>query len=588
MNETPLAPYLSFARRHRWSYLAALLVSVLGTLAYLIASPTLYRATATTIVPYRQVEADLRFGNGRPFPVQYAFVVNNHLAVLRSGSTHRAILQALAREAPDLLEELQAGASGTEEARQEQLLRALQGRLRASSRDKTGLLQLEATASSASRAARLANLSLKTYAVVQDSLNNAALVEWLGKLKEEEQQWARTVAEKEEALRRFRSRERAIDLENEGRAVIHEILRLQGLQVQDTAELESQRARLSERKAQLARIYEDFQQSLSSDAASVAGSLRQQLSLDQARLEYLVASGMATDDPQIEALRARIARAGAVLEEQASTLPSDPSIEGDPVLLAEALLNAIREIEPEIAGRKAQVAELDTAIDSLQQRMVVLPTLASAESRYEQELKLARQIYELVQQRRVEAEMIAHRHGSRLAIIHPAEPPQRPASPRPLLAMVSALLITLLLGTVAAVGVEAVDPTVRDAQDAGRISGWTVLCRPRREGGGVAPEVAAAVVAQRLDTGGAGLWLLDPEGEPLDTLQRAVQNQLAAAEAGVRVGAGDLGALLAESTAKAWVVVVVVHVRRTRRSSLIDTTRLLQQGSNLAGGLLVQ
>ena len=139
-----------------------------------------------------------------------------------------------------------------------------------------------------------------------------------------------------------------------------------------------------------------------------------------------------------------------------------------------------------------------------------------------------------------------------------------------------------------AVGVEAVDPTVRDAQDAGRISGWTVLCRPRREGGGVAPEVAAAVVAQRLDTGGAGLWLLDPEGEPLDTLQRAVQNQLAAAEAGVRVGAGDLGALLAESTAKAWVVVVVVHVRRTRRSSLIDTTRLLQQGSNLAGGLLVQ
>ncbi len=581
MNETPLAPYLSFARRHRWSYLAALLVSVLGTIVYLIAAPTLYRATATTIVPYREFEADLRFGNGRPFPVQYVFVVNNHLAVLRSGSTHRAILDALRKEEPELLDEL--GGPGKDE---ESLLRELQGRLRASSRDKTGLLQLEATASTAERAARLANLSLRTYAAVQDSLNRAALVEWLGKLREEERQWNEIVAQKEDTLRQFRSRERGIGLEEEGRGVIREILRLRGLEIQDSAELEGQRARLAERRAQLETIYARLAHRLSADPASVAQDLRRQLARDEARLEYLVASGLSPDDPQVAGLRQRIGRARTMLAGQADSLKIDPSLEGDPVVLTERLLTAIHDFEPDIFGRSAEVEQLDARIDSLQRRLVILPTLAAAESRYQREVDLARQIQELVQQRRVEAEMIAHRHATRLATIHPAEPPRRPASPRPLLAMVSAVFITLLLGTGASVVVEAFDPTVRDAEDAERVSGWKVLCRPPAEGGTIAPDVAAA--AAHRPTEGEGLWLLDPDGLGVTELLGAVQARWGRGGAAGRIGGGPLEDLLAQSAAGAWRVLVVVKSRRTRRASLRDCVRLLEQTQNRAGGLLVQ
>ena len=589
MNETPLAPYASFARRHRWSYLAALLVSVLGTAIYLLNAPTLYRASATTIVPYREVEADLRFGNGRPFPVQYVFVVNNHLAVLRSGSTHRAILEALKTQAPNLLEELRGDKkerAGTDD--EEGLLRALQRRLRASSRDKTGLLQLEATASTAELAARLANLSLHTYATVQDSLNRAAIVEWLGKLKTEETQWGDSLAAKEDALRDFRSREAGIDLEEEGRAVIREILRLRGLSVQDGAELEGQRARLAEREAQLARIYARFQERLSGDPAAVAQDLRAQLAKDEARVEYLTAAGMAGSGSQVKDLRDRIERGRAILRQQGDSLRTDPSLEGDPVELAEKLLIAIHDFQPDILGRNAQVEELDAKIDSLQRRMVVLPALAAAEARLQREAKLARQIFELVQQRRVEAEMISHQHATRLATIHPAEPPQRPASPRPLLAMASALLVALLLGTAASVVVEAFDPTVRDADEAARITGWKVLSRPRFEGGTIAPDIAAVAVVGRLAGSESGLWLLDPEGGSLDDLRSQVAARLSTAAAGVSVGAGSLESLLQRDGSVAWRVLVVVRSRRTRRGSLADTARLLNETGRAGGGLLVR
>ncbi len=588
MNAAPLAPYFNFVRRHRWSYLAALLVSILGTAIYLLTTPTLYRAAARTIVPYREVESDLRFGNGRPFPVQYVFVVNNHLEVLRSGSVHRAILEAIKREDPELLQELRELARGRSKDEDEALLMALDDRLRASSRDKTGVLRLEATASTAASAARLANLALHTYATVQDSLNRSSTVEWLGNLRAEEAKWHKILEQRNDELQTFRSKQQVMDLVEEGRAVVREIIRLRAEASMNDAELSGQKGRLTEREAQLGKVYARLQESLRSDPASVADALRKQLSLDRARLQYLLAAGAAEDASQVQSLRQRIDRAAQVLQDEGEKLPKDPSLEGDPVKLAEKLLTAIHDFQPDILGRQAQVDRLDVAVDSLQARMVVIPALAAAEARYEREAKMAKETYELVQQRMVEAEMLAQKHDSRLQTIHPAEIPSRPSSPRRLLAMVGALFITVLLGSVAGMVVEGVDPTVRDADEAMRLSELAVLSRPAAEGGSVSPELAVVAAAQGLAGKPGVLWLVGVDGEDVSDLKTRVSGRLAALRSEVQVAGGSFEEFFSASSSSPTLVLLVARRGRTRRASLKDAARLLQGTGHPAGGLLVR
>jgi uncharacterized protein involved in exopolysaccharide biosynthesis len=578
----PLSPYLAFVRRHRWSYLAALLVAVVGTGLYLGLAPTRFEASATTIVPYREVEADLRFGNGRPFPVQYTFVVNNHLEVLRSATVRAAILEALRREDPALLEELreeriEEGGSG-----EAALLRGLERRLHATSRDRTGVLKLSATASTAARAARLANLGMRVYAAVQDSLNRRSMQEWLAELEDEERTWDAELARREEQLQEFRSGQAVFDLLEESRALLREIVRLRGHAADVDAELAGEQARLDERREQLEQTLVRVRESLATDPASVAQALRAQIARDEATLRYLRATERGGRDHLVE-LAARIGRARQTLEEQAEILPGDPSLSGDPVGLSGELLRATRDIQPEIEGKRAEVERLLEEARTMQGRLQTLPALAATEQRMERELRLAEQVYELVQQRRAEAEILVESREARLPTVDPAEPPRRPSSPRRLLALASALLLTMLAGTGAGVVVEGFDPTVRDAEEAARLAGVPLVGRPRREGATVDATLAAATVLR--GAGASRVHLVDVEDHPDAEMARRIEGRLAAAGAHVEVRVAGFDDLLAPGEPAS--VLLVAHVGRSRRGAVRDAARLLQGGRHRLLGVLV-
>jgi hypothetical protein len=287
-------------------------------------------------------------------------------------------------------------------------------------------------------------------------------------------------------------------------------------------------------------------------------------------------------------LRKRIDRAASVLEEEGRTLPSDPSLEGNPVALAEKLLGAIHDFEPDILGRKAQVERLDAEVDSLQSRMVVIPALAAAEARYEREAKMAKETYELVQQRMVEAEMLGQKHDSRLQTIHPAEIPLRPSSPRRVMAMAGALLITILLGSGAGAVVEGFDPTLRDADEAAWLTGVAVLSRPSSEGGSIAPDLAAVAAAQRLQQGLGALWLVGVDGENVLDLGSRVKARLAQLRPDLEVAAGSFEELYSTKLSPPGLALLVARTGRTRRANLKDAARLLEGTGHAAGGLLVR
>ncbi len=578
MNSSPLAPYLAFARRHRWSYLAALLVAVLGTIVYLASTPTRYTASATTIVPYREQDSDLRFNSGRNFPVQYPFVVNNHLEVLRSGTLRRSLLIVLRDEAPELFQELSREAGGSASADEAALLRALEGRLRASTRDRTGVLRIQATASTGESAARLANLALLTFADVQDSLNRSAAREWLEELREEETIWAAELSLREDRLQNFRSEEAVMDLVDQSRAVVREIIRLRTEAAMAEAKLRGQSAKRVELQAQLAAVYEGFQGRLDQDPGSVVRALREQLVRDEASLEYLLASGASEQATQVQSLERRIAHTRGILETEGQELIGDLWLKGDPTELAGELMIAIDTYDVDLSGREAELERLWSEADSLQRHMVILPSLASAEDRLRREARLAQQVYELVHDRRVEAEMRAMTQESRLPVVHAASAPLHPSSPRKLLALASALLITLLVGTGAAVVVEGLDPTLRDADEAARLTGLPVLSRPGADGGGVSATLAATAAARRAAQEGRGLWLLDVEAGGVSELMAELPG----------IQGGSLEALLVHQVQPAPLVILVARARRTRRGSLRQTARLLEGTGSPAGGLILR
>lgn len=604
MISAPLAPYLAFVRRHRRTYLVALCVAAVATATYSFTTEKKYTASVTTIVPYREVEVDLRMGQGRAFPVQYSFVVNNHLEVARSTAVHEELLARLRAEHNDLLQDLvrpeilRRGDAAT--------VRALAARLRVTSRNETGILRIDASAPTAEGAATLANLTLDAYAEVQQRVNQRSVREWQTYLEQEELRWSKELDDREQRLESFRERESVANLIEETRLLLEQVLRLDAERASVQGERASLQARWKLRAEQLESLRQRLAHEMRDSGPQLVAELRNQIARDEAWYDYLLAGGADSTGVEIAALRHRVSLAKQSLAEHSSALLADSTLGEDPLALAGNLLGTIRDIEVDVVAREARLAQLREGIGLLRQRLDQLPSLNRLQSALQRDLALVEDIYKTVHQRLLEANVDARRSEGRMHAVNPAVPPRSPTSPVLVLALAGGLLLALIAGTVAAAAVEAVDPTVRDAEDAAALAQAPALCRPAREGGGtVSAPAAAAWALCRVVAPGARAWLVEPDGGGDPHLAEQVAERLT--QLGVPARTVEPGREIPAPTGSAWIgvvgldlllsadglgrgaaaVLLVVRPGKTRRAAVADAAALLRGSGVRLPGILV-
>jgi polysaccharide biosynthesis transport protein len=195
------------------------------------------------------------------------------------------------------------------------------------------------------------------------------------------------------------------------------------------------------------------------------------------RRQLAALRGRYTDEhPDVQSLKARLAQREARLAVATDGPPADdpdPSV----AVAREQLERATREIKT-----------LEDKRADLEGRIVLLRGRVEETPRTEQELATLTRDYEKLKEnyttllsKQLEAQMAGRLErrwkGDRFRVLDPANLPEKPSFPKPLILLGLGGILGLLVGLGASLAVEFLDPTVKDAEDLSSLGSFPVLAR---------------------------------------------------------------------------------------------------------------
>jgi polysaccharide chain length determinant protein (PEP-CTERM system associated) len=218
-----------------------------------------------------------------------------------------------------------------------------------------------------------------------------------------------------------------------------------------------------ERQDVITRTASGSADAVASEAAAGPGELRRQLAALRGRY---------TDEhPDVQRLQARLARQEALLREAPRAPAADP-----PGPATRERLQA--------AG--AEIRRLEDKRADLERRVAALRANVEDTPRTEQELATMTRDYQKLNEnyaalfsKQLEAKMSGRLEerwkGDRFRMLDPANLPEKPYFPQPLLVLGLGAVLGLFVGLGATVAAEALDTTVKDARDLASLQGFPVL-----------------------------------------------------------------------------------------------------------------
>jgi polysaccharide chain length determinant protein (PEP-CTERM system associated) len=196
--------------------------------------------------------------------------------------------------------------------------------------------------------------------------------------------------------------------------------------------------------------------------------------LDELRRELATLKGRYTDlHPDVQRLNARIAR----LEARLATIPTGDAPRTETTVVREQLETA-----------NLEVKKLEERRADLERRTTLIRSRVEETPRTEQELADLKRDYDKLNEnytsllsKKLEAQMAGRLEqrwkGDRFRILDPANLPEKPYFPKPILMVGLGVALGLVVGLGACLAAEQFDPSIKDAQDLESMLNYPVLAR---------------------------------------------------------------------------------------------------------------
>jgi polysaccharide biosynthesis transport protein len=421
----------------RWPFIAGIGAAVFVVVALvMLAQPRMYTATASIMINPREdrvVGADQALVQGPPSSV----IVDSEIEVLRSPRLALAVAESLHLDIDPVWGSPGAGSDGMRAAAAK-VADATNVQRRALSY----VIDVSVTARHPQEAARIANAVVETYL---QSTENARLAttarasDWLGQRLAELRQ---NVQSKEAEAEVFRARTGLLTAE--GRTLTE----AQTSDIQ-RAVLDA-RTDLAEREARHRQVQNLLRSGGSVE--SIDQALESQTIRDLRRQEAELTRQQAEYESTLGERHPFVARGRAELEDVRRQLAAEIS------RISQRTRNDADVARARLATLQRSLAASSGQLVSNNEEQVRLREL-------EREAAAARAVYESFLQRSHEVAGQGALGQTTAHIVSEAAAPTAPSSPRPLLAITIALLAGLIAGALAAFGVEALDDTVKSADD---------------------------------------------------------------------------------------------------------------------------
>lgn len=431
----------------RWRYIAGVGAAVFAAVALvMLAQPRMYTATASIMINPREdrvVGAEQALVQGPPSSV----IVDSEIEVLRSPRLALAVAESLHLDIDPVWGSPGAGSDG---------MRAAAAKVAAATsvqrRALSYVIDISVTARHPQEAARLANAVVETYL---QSTENARLAttarasDWLGQRLAELRQ---NVQSKEAEAEMFRARTGLLTAE--GRTLTE-------AQTNDIQRaVIDARTEVAEREARHRQVQnllrsgggvESIDQALESQ--TIRDLRRQEAELSRRQAEY--ENTLGDRHPFVAQGRAELEDTRRQLAAEISRISQRTRNDAD---VARARLSTLQRSLAASSGQLVSNNEEQVRLREL-----------------EREAAAARAVYESFLQRSHEIAGQGALGQTTAQIVSEAAPPNAPSSPRPLLAIIVALLAGLIAGALTAFAIEALDDTVKDADDVEQAVGVPAL-----------------------------------------------------------------------------------------------------------------
>ncbi|MFM7450578.1 MAG: GumC family protein [Leptolyngbyaceae cyanobacterium] len=281
-----------------------------------------------------------------------------------------------------------------------------------------------------------------------------------------------------EALRQFKARNQVVDLDRESAAAVTNLSNLNE-QLNDT------QARLADVSAQQAALRQQLKNSVTQavDVASLSEAPGVQEALvELQRIQARLASERTrytTNHPSIVTLEKQESALNTLLQDRVSQILGSQSqlspgaIQMGP--LKRTITQNFAEAEVQRLGLQNRLSALSQLWSAYKRRADVLPNLERQQESLQQRLASARRNYETLLTRLQDLEVIENQNVGNARIIQPATVPEKPTGWLHKFYPIGGALAGLLLGTLAAFLIDAIDRSIKSIKEAQALFGYTTL-----------------------------------------------------------------------------------------------------------------
>lgn len=291
-------------------------------------------------------------------------------------------------------------------------------------------------------------------------------------------QAAATMHQAESALRKFKEENKVVALDEEAKSAVAVIEDLQKL-------TNSTQTALTDAVAQSAQLRRELGMDL--QQAKAATSLSQSPAVqDVLQQVQQVNSQLATErsrfqenHPTIDSLKRKKAELDRLLQQQVAGVFQGKTQQSNGNLqisqFEQNLTAELATLEARRLGLASQLAALSNLQTTYTQRVNVLPGLEQKQRELAGNSEASRSTYSLLQQKLQEIRIAENQNLGNARIVSSALVPDEPIAPRKNLYLATGVLLASLLATVTAISLENRDKSIRTADEARKVFGYTLL-----------------------------------------------------------------------------------------------------------------